>query len=265
MPLKYALDVLLEKDVGTTHSQSEMQQCGGGVGMPRSCLPRSASCWNASCFPRRASRHVSRGARRGPARRYLRVQQERGELDGESAAVAHGALAMNTRRVREVMTPLEDVYCLADVSKLNFAAVRDIFQQGFSRVPVYSGLRENVVGLLFAKDLIFVDPEDDIAVADVPDRRRASPRPRAALARPSPASTAGRRTPEVLFSFVSARTSREELDLRRGLSSTRAEGKCSSPRKLPHREALPKHHRRCCPSSIGTCRWWTAARNWTIA
>ena len=71
-----------------------------------------------------------------------------------SAAVAQGALTMNTRRVREVMTPLEDVYCLEDSSKLNFGAVREIFQQGFSRIPVYGQSREDILGLLLVKAVV---------------------------------------------------------------------------------------------------------------
>ena len=33
-------------------------------------------------------------------------------------------------------------------------------QQGFSRIPVYGHDREDILGLLLVKDLIFIDPED---------------------------------------------------------------------------------------------------------
>lgn len=35
----------------------------------------------------------------------------------------------------------------------------EIFKTGFSRVPVYEKDRNDIIGLLFAKDLIFADPE----------------------------------------------------------------------------------------------------------
>ena len=73
---------------------------------------------------------------------------------------------MKVKTAREVMTPLEDAYMLEESCKLSFAVVRDIFDHGFSRVPVYARERQHVVGLLFVKDLIFVDPEDEVPLAE---------------------------------------------------------------------------------------------------
>lgn len=39
--------------------------------------------------------------------------------------------------------------------------------QGCSRVPVYSGSRTNIVGLLFVKDLILVDAADGLEVSTI--------------------------------------------------------------------------------------------------
>ena len=77
-----------------------------------------------------------------------------------------GAMDMKVKTAREVMTPLEDAYMLEESCKLSFAVVRDIFDHGFSRVPVYARERQHVVGLLFVKDLIFVDPEDEVPLAE---------------------------------------------------------------------------------------------------
>ena len=96
----------------------------------------------------------------------MRLQQERGATDDAERKILRGALDMKDKCVREVMTPLEDAYMLAETTRLTFAVVREIFEHGFSRVPVYAGARENIVGLLFVKDLIFVDPEDEVLVKD---------------------------------------------------------------------------------------------------
>ena len=36
-----------------------------------------------------------------------------------------------------------------------------IFKSGFSRIPVYAKDQNDVIGLLFTKDLIFIDPDDE--------------------------------------------------------------------------------------------------------
>ena len=35
----------------------------------------------------------------------------------------------------------------------------EIFKAGYSRIPVYDQDRNDIVGIILAKDLIFVDPE----------------------------------------------------------------------------------------------------------
>ena len=98
---------------------------------------------------------------------YLKLHAKRGGLDNESGLVMRGALEMKEKRVQSVMTPLEDVYMLPESTRLSFKVVREIFEQGFSRVPVFRGERQRIVGLLFVKDLIFVDPEDETALTSL--------------------------------------------------------------------------------------------------
>ena len=54
---------------------------------------------------------------------------------------------------------------LSHDARLSFKVLREIFQTGFSRIPVHGpGGREDVIGLVMVKDLIFVDPEDETPV-----------------------------------------------------------------------------------------------------
>ncbi|KAH8070013.1 hypothetical protein JL721_5556 [Aureococcus anophagefferens] len=98
---------------------------------------------------------------------YMKVHLRQGILDDESGNVMRGALEMKEKSVHEVMTPLEDVFMLPESTTLSFKVVREIFEQGFSRVPVFRGERQHIVGLLFVKDLIFVDPEDETPLASL--------------------------------------------------------------------------------------------------
>ena len=43
----------------------------------------------------------------------------------------------------------------------------DIYRRGYTRIPVYKGSKDFIVGLLYTKDLIMVDPEDDLPVERV--------------------------------------------------------------------------------------------------
>ena len=67
-------------------------------------------------------------------------------------------------KVKEVMTPLVHTYMLNVDEKLNFETIAVIFKTGYSRIPVYEISVNNVIGLLFVKDLIFIDPEDETPV-----------------------------------------------------------------------------------------------------
>ena len=59
------------------------------------------------------------------------------------------------------MTPIEKTFMLNVEERLNFDCIARIFKAGYSRIPVFEVSRNNVIGLLFTKDLIFVDPEDE--------------------------------------------------------------------------------------------------------
>merc|ERR1719192_382073 len=65
------------------------------------------------------------------------------------------------------MTPLDDCYMLPIETLLNFEALTEIKDQGYSRIPVYEGERSNIVHILYAKDLLFIDPDDEKPIEEV--------------------------------------------------------------------------------------------------
>ena len=65
------------------------------------------------------------------------------------------------------MTPLADVFTLSRSEVLDFEQMKEIYASGYTRIPVYAGRKDRIVGVVFAKDLILVDPNDDISVASI--------------------------------------------------------------------------------------------------
>lgn len=87
---------------------------------------------------------------------------EHSPIDKDEERIMHGALKFSHRRVREVMTPADKVVMYDENQKLSEVFFTDVNENGYSRLPVYSGNRNNIKGILYVKDLIIED--DDIAI-----------------------------------------------------------------------------------------------------
>ncbi|XP_068698745.1 uncharacterized protein [Montipora foliosa] len=88
-------------------------------------------------------------------------------LRDDEVMIIQGALEMRNKTVKDKYTPLEEVYMLDANRKLDNDTMKEISVKGHSRVPVYDGDREKIVGLLFVKSLIMIDPEEDTPIGDV--------------------------------------------------------------------------------------------------
>jgi len=81
------------------------------------------------------------------------VVKEEGELDESEQKLIHNVFQFGDRRVSEVMTPVERIFALSYNLPLT-RIVQEVRDHIYSRVPVYQGARDRIVGLLYAKDLI---------------------------------------------------------------------------------------------------------------
>nr|XP_056706415.1 metal transporter CNNM1 [Euleptes europaea] len=91
----------------------------------------------------------------------LRAAHPHGDLVSGELAMVQGALELRTKAAEDVLTPLADCFMLRADAVLDFATVSEILRSGYTRIPVYEGeRRDNIVDLLFVKDLAFVDPDD---------------------------------------------------------------------------------------------------------
>lgn len=55
---------------------------------------------------------------------------------------------------------------------LTILTVSQVVDRGHSRIPLYEGARENIVGLLMSKTLIPVNPDDCIPVKDLSRKKQ---------------------------------------------------------------------------------------------
>ena len=96
--------------------------------------------------------------------KLLEIHVKEGRFNQETGTAMAGALKYQDVLVKEVMTPLENVFMLSADEKLSFEIIAKIFKTGYSRIPVYEVDMNNIIGLLFTKDLIFIDPEDETPI-----------------------------------------------------------------------------------------------------
>ncbi|KAK9806553.1 hypothetical protein WJX73_000035 [Symbiochloris irregularis] len=88
-------------------------------------------------------------------------------LTREDQQLLAGALDYKEKRVSDVMTHLDKVYMLESTVRLNFDQMFQIYRSGYTRVPIFEGNKQNIVGILYTKDLILVDPDDELEISTV--------------------------------------------------------------------------------------------------
>jgi len=84
----------------------------------------------------------------------------------EELLMVGGVMTFSERPVREIMTPRTDLVALPEDASLEDIA--QVFaQSGYSRIPVYRGTMDEIVGMLHAFDLFKLKPGDPLPVRPV--------------------------------------------------------------------------------------------------
>ncbi len=81
------------------------------------------------------------------------VGEEEGVLEEEEREMIHGIFEMGDMRVRELMVPRTDLVAI-EVKEPVEKAVELVTKHGHTRIPVYEGNLDHIVGVLYAKDLL---------------------------------------------------------------------------------------------------------------
>ena len=81
------------------------------------------------------------------------VGEEEGVLEEEEREMIHGIFEMGDMLVRELMVPRTDLVAI-EVNEPVEKAVELVTKHGHTRIPVYEGNLDHIVGVLYAKDLL---------------------------------------------------------------------------------------------------------------
>lgn len=87
-------------------------------------------------------------------------------LSEDEVTIIRAVLDLNEKSVKDVMTPIDDVFTLPADMILDDDGVSKLVNSGYSRVPVYEpGKKDAILGMLLVKRLITYDPEDAMPVS----------------------------------------------------------------------------------------------------
>lgn len=94
-----------------------------------------------------------------------------GELTRDETNIISGALDLTTKIAEEAMTPIESTFSIDVNDTLSWELLTQILARGHSRIPIHDGDKKNIIGVLLAKSLLTVRPEDNTPVSSASIRR----------------------------------------------------------------------------------------------
>ncbi|RMD95802.1 MAG: HlyC/CorC family transporter [Calditrichaeota bacterium] len=86
-------------------------------------------------------------------RTLVEVGEEQGVLEKEEREMIHSIFEFRETQVKEVMIPRIDMVCIEKSATL-MDLVNLIKQKGHTRIPLYEGRIDNILGIIHAKDLL---------------------------------------------------------------------------------------------------------------
>jgi CBS domain containing-hemolysin-like protein len=88
-------------------------------------------------------------------RLMIEVGKEEGVLSDEERAMLHRIFEFGDTKVADVMVPKDKIIGI----NINFSSeeLLNVFvEEGHARLPVYSGTLDNIVGVIYARDLLYI-------------------------------------------------------------------------------------------------------------
>jgi CBS domain containing-hemolysin-like protein len=98
----------------------------------------------------------------------VEISEDEGIIDQDERALIQRVFEFGDQRVSQIMTPRTDIFAL-EINEPLTAALPKIREARFSRIPVYDGTIDQIIGVLYAKDLLPYSrrPEAEVYLRDM--------------------------------------------------------------------------------------------------
>ncbi len=104
--------------------------------------------------PQRVSRDTLAQMTEDELRVWVEAEESPGSLEREERRMIYEIFQFGETIAREIMVPRIDVLALDEEDATLSSAVRAFLDSGYSRLPVYKETVDNILGFLYAKDLL---------------------------------------------------------------------------------------------------------------
>ena len=128
--------------------------------------PQEGADPRRSFFDRLSSLFMGEPEDRAQLLELLRKAQERELIDAEALSMIEGVLQVSQLAVRDIMVPRSQMDVI-DISEPFEDFLPHVIETAHSRFPVIDADRDNVLGILHAKELLRLGQDDDLDVRDL--------------------------------------------------------------------------------------------------
>eukprot|EP01125_Pyxidicula_operculata_P005259 TRINITY_DN1896_c0_g2_i3.p1 TRINITY_DN1896_c0_g2~~TRINITY_DN1896_c0_g2_i3.p1 ORF type:complete len:325 (+),score=84.81 TRINITY_DN1896_c0_g2_i3:516-1490(+) len=148
------------KELMAKHGEKQQVVAGGGGGGGGATISSSNSSNNSSVPSTPTKRDVLRTPPTPiPTPSEKIIPKDTEILTYDEITIIKGALDMRNKTAIQASTPLDKIFMIDINTKIDRSLKEKIIENGRSRIPVYSGSREHIVGMLLTKSLIYQSEE----------------------------------------------------------------------------------------------------------
>jgi metal transporter CNNM len=98
--------------------------------------------------------------------KILVIHVKRQMLHPSEGHIVRGAMKNKTKQVGRIMKSVEQIYTLPARIRLDSDKIKEIYKHGFSRIPVWDKGINDIIGIVFVKDFVYINQKEEIPLYD---------------------------------------------------------------------------------------------------